>query len=87
MNEDIRNPLLSRNFQIYRSHYYKNVRPKFLSLKFLTQKTTSYTTNPKTLFYLLKKGNITSINKGKNIQMILTGEELQRKIEQITREI
>ena len=42
---------------------------------------------PKTLFYHLRKGKIVAMDKGKNIQMELTEEELQRKIERITREI
>ena len=54
---------------------------------FLTQKTSSYTTNPKTLLDRPRKGKITAMDKGKNIQMELTEEELQRKIERITQEI
>ena len=65
----------------------QNVRPKFPSLIFFTQKTSSYTSNPKTLLYRLKKGKLTAMDKGKNIQMELSEVELQRKIKRITREI
>ena len=58
----------------------QNVQPKFPSLKFLTQKTTYYTINPKTLLYHLRKGKVVAMDKGKSIHMGLTGKELQRKI-------
>ena len=88
MNEDIINSLLSRNFKKnIQKPLLQNARPKFSSLIFLTQKTSSCTTNPETLLYCLRKRKITAIYKGKKIQMELTEEELQRKIERITREV
>ena len=54
---------------------------------FLTQKTSSYTTNHYKLFHCLRIGKITAMDKGKNIQMELSEEELKRKIKKITREI
>ena len=65
----------------------QNVRQKFQSLKFLTQKKPRVPQILKHLFYFFRKGKITAMEKGMNIQMELTWEELQRKIEQITQEI
>ena len=42
---------------------------------------------PKTLFYCLRKGKIIAMDKGKNIQIELTKEELRRMIKWVTREI
>ena len=57
LNEDIVNPLLARNSKEYTEATITNVRPKFPSLKFLTQKDISYTKNPKYCSIILGKAN------------------------------
>ena len=46
---------------------------------FLTHKTLPVPQILKHSFYYLRKGKITTMDKGKNIQMELTEEELQRR--------
>ena len=87
-NEDILNSLLSENFQrIYRSQYYKMSNQNFRVLSFSLKRHLLYHISKNIHCHISGKAKITDIDKGKNIQMELTGEELQRKIEQITREI
>ena len=73
--------------KIYRSYYCKNVRPKFSSLKFLTQKRSPPIPQILNTDLSSQERQITAMDKGKNVQTKLTKEELQRKIEWVTREI
>ena len=69
-----------RNKQQYIKEYKEATVTKCSTKIFESQvshsKDASHTTNPKILFYRLRKGKITSIDKCKNIQMELTEEEL-----------
>ena len=68
LNEHITNPPLSRNFRKYIQVTNYNVQPIFFSLEFPKQNKIS-SPSPKMLVNRLRKGEITAINKGKNIQI------------------
>ena len=59
----------------------------FLSLKFLAQKTSFYTTNPKTLFYHLRKGKGSRFGQRLEHSDGTHWRRNTKKIEQITRKI
>ena len=85
MNEDIVNPLLARNFQrIYRSHYYKCPTKISKSQVSHSKDHLLYLEHCSTVS---RKAKIIAMDKGKNIQIELTKEQLRRKIKWVTQEI